>query len=162
MVTTTEARPQVQVVQQSEFIASCSCEDFWRRKDWEQSPSEFRSRKTKSGALKVEGVDVVHGAVMIHVQTEDRRGVRRNQVMLSRGDGELAVCKHIIRALRSRAIMPDMRFKTVVVSEDNARRLARMYRGRLQKHGQPDEVTITTVNNVWIVGWGKEGSSTAS
>jgi hypothetical protein len=155
MVTVAE-KPRLKVVRQSEFIATCDCEDFWRHREYEQPREEFLGRKARSRDVKVVGYEVRYGSVVVKLETQDRRGRRPHEVMLGRGDGDPYVCKHVISALRSKALMPEYRNKTVVLSEDAARNLARMYVGRLLKRGRRPEVVLTTVNNVYVVGWWKE------
>ncbi len=153
-----DSRPKgsLRVVRQSEFLASCDCEDFWRSKDHDQERRDFASRKARSRGIRVVSVEARYGMVAVRVETADKRGARAHEVMLGRGDGDGCVCKHIIRALRSSALMPDRRNKTVVFSEDAARNLARMYAGRMVKMGRMPDAIVTSVNNVYVVGWRKE------
>ena len=149
----TEEKPVLKVVRQSDFIASCSCEDFFRHKDYEQTQEEFLGRKGRSKGLRVVGFDVRYGAVVVATETRDKRGCRQSEVMLSRGDGDPFVCKHIVRALRTKALMPEYLFKTVVFSEKAARNLARLYAGKLRKRGRQPDVVVTACNNAHVVGW---------
>lgn len=156
MVVETKPSPSLRVVKQSEFVASCDCEDFYRHRDFEHTRADFLTRKRNARLVRATDYEIRYGSVVVKVETRDRRGRRRHEVFLGRGDGDPWVCKHVICALRSRAMMPDYRHKTVVLSEVVARSLARMYAGKLVKRSREPDVVVTSVNGVWVVGWWRE------
>ena len=153
MVIAERSKAHLIVVRSSEFTATCQCEDHWRHKEYDQSVEEFKTRKVRSRDVRVVGYDTRYGSVVVNVQTVDKRGRREYQVYLGRGDGDSWCCKHIIASLRSRALMPQYKNKTVVFSQEIARRLQRMYAGRLVKSGRQPDVLVTRVNNSFVVGW---------
>lgn len=142
MVTETKDRGTLRVLSGSDFEASCDCEDWQWHQEVEQSPAEFTSRKVKAGKLEVVEVSAVYGTVVVKVRTQDNAGSRNHEVILSRGDGIGWSCKHIIRALTTKALMPEHGRKKVFLLKEEAEIEA-------QKHS---DSVVATVNNSFVVG----------
>lgn len=132
----------------SEFEASCDCEDFEWHRDRDQSEEEFKSRRGRSHLLGAVDIRVVYGTVAIETKTEDAKGFRSHRVVLSRGDGVAWSCKHILKALTTKAIMPDFKYKAVCFSDEEVSALQ-------SRHGV---ILVATCNAVRIVGWGDDAS----
>ncbi len=130
------------VVKASEFEASCDCDDFMRHSDREQTQAEFEQRAERSKQVNVGSIAARYGTVVVQTLTVDRRGSRLHEVILSRGDGFPWVCKHIIRAVQTIALMPDRGSKAVMFDHQEAKTFAQKVGG-----------LVATVNGASVVGW---------
>ena len=133
---------------ESDFEASCDCEDFTWHRDMEQSEEEFKSRRGRSHELGTRDIKVVYGTVEVQTRTSDKQGARGHSVVLSRGDGVAWSCKHILKALTTQAIMPDFKYKAVCFSDEEVEDL----------ESRHDVTLVATCNAVKVVGWGYDAS----
>ncbi len=127
----------------SDFIATCGCEDWLYHKDYPQSYQEFMKRSISSVDLSIIEVGLNHGVVQVVTETNDSLGRRRYRVLISRGDGDSWMCKHLIAAVQTKALMPNRRFKRVFFTEQDAREFAKAI----------DCSIVTSVNQVSVVGY---------
>ena len=147
MVVATEERAgALNVVLASEFEASCDCHDYEWHREAEQAEGDFGTRKERLSQIEVKDVSAQYGTVVVRTRTKDGRGSRTHEVILSRGDGPAWCCKHILRALKSNALMPNHRYKEVFFGEEEALAFA----------GRHKDALVTTCNNCFVVGWARK------
>ena len=139
--------PSMTIVE-SEFEASCDCEDFTWHRDQEQSEKDFKSRRGRAHELGARDIKVLYGTVAVQTSTEGDHGARKHSVILSRGDGVAWSCKHILKALTTQAIMPQFQYKAVCFTDEEVAEL----------ESRHDVTLVATCNAVKVVGWGYDAS----
>ena len=96
---------QLKVVYYSDLMASCCCEDFQRhavafdftlKSQRAQTLDEVKTRVAKIAGIRKVSEREEYSTRFIELETD---GKRRHTVMISQGDGESWVCKHILKVL---------------------------------------------------------------